>query len=187
MLLTVLSVGSGWRSSPASRILCDAPQQICGRWPDAVSISSGSMTNRRANGRLAILGFLLFCSGCVTTRRHPVVPLPVRLVSRTPFFAHVRARADTAATSCQVLRISGTVTEVRGDTLEFSAVSTERRPRGAADCLEGRAGFVVLSGAPALQAETTILRKGRTVLLVAFLVPISAIVVVFGMIGMIEP
>ena len=138
------------------------------------------MTNRRANGRLAILGFLLVCSGCVTTRRHPVVPLPVRLVSPTPFFAHVRARADTAATSCQVLRISGTVAEVRGDTLEFSAVSTERQPRGSADCLEGRAGFVVLSGAPALQAETTIRRNGRTVLLVVVLVPFTAFLFLLG-------
>ena len=142
------------------------------------------MTKLRAPGGMMILAsLLLLSSGCATTRRHPVVPLPVRLISPTPFFAHVRARADTAATYCQVLRIAGTVAAVRGDTLEFTAVASDLRPRGAADCLEGRAGFVVLSSAPDLQAETTIVRNGRTFGLVLFLVPFTALLSLFVIIG----
>lgn len=116
--------------------------------------------------RTALIASLLLLSGCATARRHPVVPLPVRLVSPEPFVAHVRARADTAATECAVLRVTGTVAAVRGDTLEFAALWSDRRPRRAVDCLKGRAGYIVLSSAPALHAETTIVRNGRTVGLV---------------------
>ena len=111
----------------------------------------------------AISVALLVSVGCATTHRHPVLPLPVRLASPTPFFAHVRARADTAANYCSVLRISGTVAVVRGDTLEFAALHGERRPNGASDCLAGRPAFVVLSSAPELQAVTVRANTGRTV------------------------
>ena len=146
------------------------------------SVTPRTMTKLRALGRITILATLLLSTGCATTRKHPVMPLPVRLVSPTPFFAHVRARADTAATYCQVLRISGTVAEVRGDTLEFAAVASDLRPRGAADCLEGRAGFVVLSSAPGLQAEKTIVRNWRTAGLVLFLVPFTAVLTLVALI-----
>ncbi len=115
---------------------------------------------------IAIVSSLLLLGGCAVSRRHPVVPLPVRLVSPKPFVAHVRARADTAATSCPVLRVTGTVAAVRGDTVEFAALRSDRRPRRAVDCLQGRAGYIVLSAAPDLRAETTIVRNGRTVGLV---------------------
>lgn len=141
------------------------------------------MTKLRAFSDITILGCLLLLGGCATARRQPVLPLPVRLVSPTPFFAHVRARADTAATYCQVLRISGTVAEVRGDTLEFATVASDLRPRGAADCLAGRAGFVVLSSAPALQAEVVRASTGRTVALVVLLVPLSAVLALYGLLS----
>jgi hypothetical protein len=137
------------------------------------------MTNLRSIGENTILGCLLFLGGCATARRQPVLPIPARLVSPSPFVAHVRARADTAATSCQVLRISGTVAAVRGDTLEFTAVTSDQRPRGAADCLKGRAGFVVLSSAPGLQAEVVRASSGRTVALVLLFVPLSMLVALF--------
>ncbi len=167
------SVAVAFSASPRSRVDSEFSYiLVSGMQP---SFPPRAMTKLRAPGGMMILSsLLLLSSGCATTRRHPVVPLPVRLVSPTPFFAHVRARADTAATYCQVLRISGTVAAVRGDTLEFAAVASDLRPRGAADCLEGRAGFVVLSSAPGLQAETAIVRNGRTVGLVLLVVPLTA-------------
>ena len=140
------------------------------------------MKSRTLRG-LLICGGVLLVGGCATVRRQPVLPLPIRLVSPTPFLAHVRARADTAATYCQVLRISGTVAEVRGDTLELTSVVTDRQPRGAADCLQGRAGFVVLSSAPALQAEVGRASSGRTVALVLLLTSLSALLAFFAMLG----
>ena len=114
------------------------------------------MTRRSALLRLAILGPVLLSAACSTTRRYPVTPLPVKLVSATPFMVHVRARGDTATNSCQVLRIRGTVSSMQGDTLEFARVWSERQPRGASDCLQGRPGFVVRSSVPDLQGETTV-------------------------------
>ena len=133
------------------------------------------MAKGRAIVRLALLGALTLGAGCVTTRRYPVVPLPVQLVSPTPFFAHVRTRADTAAPYCAVLRITGTVAEVRGDTIEFTAVWSDRRPRWAGDCLEGRPGYVVLSTAPAVRAETTIAPRGRLLGIFILVVPVAAL------------
>lgn len=124
------------------------------------------MHTRRVKDIIAIVSSLLLLGGCAVSRRHPVVPLPVRLVSPKPFVAHVRARADTAATSCPVLRVTGTVAVVRGDTVEFAALRSDRRPRRAVDCLQGRAGYIVLSAAPDLRAETTMVRNGRAVGLV---------------------
>ncbi len=141
------------------------------------------MTKLRAMCGTMIVGCVLLLSGCATARRQPVVPLPVRLVSPTPFLAHVRARADTAATYCQVLRISGTVAAVRGDTLELAAVVSDRQPRGAADCLQGRAGFVVLSSAPALQAEVVSASTGRTVALLLILLPLSALLTGYAIVA----
>lgn len=125
--------------------------------------------------RIALLGLLVLGEGCVTTRLHPVVPIPVRLVSPTPFFAHVRARADTAATFCAVKGITGTVAQQRGDTLEFAALWSDKRPRWSADCLEGRPGYVVLSSAPDVQAVTTIVPRGRRVGLFVLVVPFAAL------------
>ncbi|MCC7002929.1 MAG: hypothetical protein IT357_12300 [Gemmatimonadaceae bacterium] len=126
------------------------------------------MTSPRAFRRLVLLGSALLVSACATTRRYPVTPLPVQLVSPTPFLVHVRARADTAANSCQVLRITGTVSSMEGDTLEFARVWSDRRPRGASDCLEGRPGFVVRSSAPDVRGETTVVPAGSKSLFAAF-------------------
>lgn len=126
------------------------------------------MTSPRAFHRLAILGPVVLISACATTRRYQVTPLPVQLVSPTPFLVHVRARADTAANFCQVLRITGTVSSMEGDTLEFARVWSDRRPRGASDCLEGRPGFVVRSSAPDVRGETTVVPSGSKSLFAAF-------------------
>lgn len=134
------------------------------------------MHRHRVKHIIAIVASLLFLGGCAVSRRHPVVPLPVRLVSPEPFVAHVRARGDTAATSCPVLRVTGTVEAVRGDTVEFAALRSDLRPRRAVDCLQGRAGYIVLSAAPDLRAETTIARHGRTVGLVLVSASVWAIV-----------
>jgi len=124
------------------------------------------MATQRALHRLVALTALLLGAGCATTRRYPATEtLPVRLVSRTPFPVHVRARADTSATSCQVLHITGTVSAVRGDTMEFASVWSDRRPREAEDCLQGRPGYLVLSSAPDLQGETARANNGRTAVL----------------------
>lgn len=125
------------------------------------------MAKHRAIHRLVGLTALLLFTACATTRRYPATEsLPVRLVSPKPFPVHVRARADTSATSCQVLRITGTVSAVRGDTMEFASVWSDRRPREAEDCLQGRPGFLVLSSAPDLQGETAQANNGRTAVLV---------------------
>jgi len=141
------------------------------------------MKKLRTRCGIMFCGCVLLLGGCATVRRQPVVPLPIRLASPTPFLVHVRARADTAATYCQVLRISGTVAAVRGDTIEFAAVVSHRQPRGAADCLEGRAAFVVLSSAPALQAEVVRESTGRTVALVLILVPLSALITLYAIVA----
>ncbi|MCC7002928.1 MAG: hypothetical protein IT357_12295 [Gemmatimonadaceae bacterium] len=119
---------------------------------------------------------MLLLAGCATTRRYPVTAsLPVRLVSPTPFLVHVRARADTAATSCAVLRLTGSVSAVRRDTMEFASVWSDQRPRDADDCLQGRPGFLVLSSAPDLQGETAKANNGRTAVLVVVTGVLTAI------------
>lgn len=119
------------------------------------------MAKPRALARLVSLSALLLFSGCATTRRYQATEsLPVRLVSPTPFLVRLRARADTAANFCQALRVTGTVTSMQGDTLEFARVWSDRRPRGASDCLEGRPGFLLRSSAPDLQGETTVVPSG---------------------------
>lgn len=125
----------------------------------------------------------LLAIGCATTRRDPPLPLPARFVSPTPFLAHVRARADTAATNCQVLRIEGKVAMVRGDTLEFSELHAERQPNGAADCLAGRPAYVVVSSAPDLQAETSRANSAMTISLFVFIVPFTALVTLIALLG----
>jgi hypothetical protein len=140
------------------------------------------MTNPRTLRLLAILGPVLLGAACSTTRRYPVVPPPVKFVSSTPFMVHVRARADTAANSCQALRITGTVTSMENDTLEFASVTSDQRPRGASDCLAGRPGFVVLSSAPDLQGETTVVQKVHPIHVLAF-IGFTAFVTFLSIIG----
>lgn len=140
------------------------------------------MTRRSALLRLAILGPVLLSAACSTTRRYPVTPLPVTLVSATPFMVHVRARADTAANACQVLRIRGTVSSMQGDTLEFARVWSERRPRGASDCLAGRPGFVVRSSAPDLQGETTVVPAEKKSIFAGYVL-ITALITIVAIMG----
>lgn len=140
------------------------------------------MTCRSALLRLAILGPVLLSAACSTTRRYPATPLPVTLVSATPFMVHVRARADTAANACQVLRISGTVSAMQGDTLEFARVWSDRRPQGASDCLQGRPGFVVRSSVPDLQGETTVVPAEQKRLFVGYVL-ITALVTLVALAG----
>jgi hypothetical protein len=135
------------------------------------------MTHHRFIG-IAILGSLLLSSACATTQRHAVTPLPVRLLSPTPFRVHVRAPGDAAVTSCEVLRISGTVAAVRGDTIEFAAVTSDLLPRGTSDCLQGRAGFVVVSQAPALRTEIGRANNGRSAAMIILLSPVLVLVVI---------
>jgi hypothetical protein len=137
------------------------------------------MTRPFARLRLASLFALLLCSGCATTRRYPAESLPVRLVSPKPFAVHLRARPDTAASSCQVLRITGTVGAVRGDTLEFSRVWSDLRPSYGADCLAGRPGYVLLSSAPDLQGEIGTAHNVRTAVLVILSGAVTAIATLF--------
>jgi hypothetical protein len=140
------------------------------------------MTSRPALLRLAVLVPVLLGAACSTTRRYPVTPLPVKLVSSTPFMVHVRERADTAANSCQVFRITGTVSSMQGDTLEFARVWSIHQPRGASDCLQGRPGFVVRSSAPDLQGETTVVPAEQKSMFVGYVV-ITALITLLAIAG----
>jgi hypothetical protein len=133
------------------------------------------MTRSFALLRLASVAALLLVSACATTRRYPAESLPVRLVSSTPFAVHLRARPDTAASSCEVLRITGTVEAVLGDTMAFTRVWSDVRPGTGGDCLAGRPGFVLLSSAPNLQGEVGTPRNARTTLLVVLTGTVTAI------------
>lgn len=136
------------------------------------------MTHHHSIRKFAIVGSLLLSSACATTQRHAVTPLPVRLLSPTPFRVHVRAPDDAVVASCEVLRISGTVAAVRGDTIEFTAVTSDLLPRGASDCLQGRAGFVVVSQAPALRTEIGRANNGRSAAMIILLSPVLVLTVI---------
>ena len=77
--------------------------------------------------------------------------------------------------------IIGVVSTTGGDTLEFTSARIERRPPGSSDCLDGGPGFVVLSSAPALRAETVRPLRGRTLLFALLVMPFLGALIISPM------
>ena len=99
--------------------------------------------------RLALVASLA-CASCVSTHRASVAPAPLQLRSVQPFRAHVAATDSTTAATCTMTAALGFVRAIRGDTLEFAALSAVRRPSDQPDCTRGRPATVIVSESPQL-------------------------------------
>lgn len=130
-------------------------------------------------GLLPSLLAVAVATGCATHRLEPVVPMPVQIVSRKPFAVHVAATDTTPPNWCVHSRVRATVAEVRGDTMFFARVHSERRPMASSDCVRGGPGFLVLSSAPDARVEIVRVDPVRGALTLLLLVPVFALFSLF--------
>ena len=113
----------------------------------------------------ALLFVVLSLAGCYTVRRVAVTPVPIVLVSPSPFMLYrTEATAADTARSCAAMRAEGAMSRVRGDTLFLSAARITAYPPRRTRCQVAGLVHVVLSDHPDLQAESYSYSKDRSAL-----------------------
>ncbi len=125
---------------------------------------------------LTLLVAMVSSAGCSATRRVSAAPLPLRLSSPTPFEVYVRESVDGLVVVCRALRVDAQVQTIDGDTLWLAAAHARKLPRGAPDCLQGRAGFIVTSAHPELQSESVDGRPLRTLTMIVLMIPLAVLI-----------
>ncbi len=116
--------------------------------------------------------------GCSQLYLEPVLPMPMRVVSPTPFRVEVPRQDGTPADTCFGTAAEGTVDAIRTDTLWFVALRVTNVARGR-DCAAGRAAFILLADAPQLSTEYSVVERRRSAVAAIFIVPQVAIILAF--------
>ena len=105
----------------------------------------------RLFARVMSMWALLALSGCFTTRIEPLRPLTVTLSSTAPVHLTTVGSDGMVETSrCPSLNAVLAVAQLRGDTLFYETITTQREaPRGE-PCHRNAPGYIILAEHPSL-------------------------------------
>jgi len=125
-----------------------------------------------------VTALLLACTlftGCYTSRRFPVTPVPVQLVSPTGFRINLLAGPNGPASTCVVRRAQVEVSAVTTDTLHFAHLKVLNQQAGAELCAHGGPGFVLLAEHPDLRSERGTINGALTFGAIILAIPVALI------------
>lgn len=115
----------------------------------------------------------VLASGCYGMRRQAPLPLPMRLVSPTPFALEFTGSDGVSPVACLARRVDLDVSAMTRDTLHFASARILSQPVDQPTCSLSGPGQVVLAQYPQLRAERGELHSGRTWLAILAILPLA--------------